>query len=57
MISNSSIDGPIQTYAFSHVFKELDGNFIPLAILIVWVICFVLYYRSLSKEAQQETNN
>ena len=57
MISNSSIDGPIQTYAFSHVFKVLDGNFIPLAILIVWVICFVLYYRSLSKEAQQETNN
>ena len=57
MISNSSIDGPIQTYAFSHVFKILDGDFIPLVILIVWVVCFVMYYRSLVKEAKQETNN
>lgn len=57
MISNSCIDGPIQTYAFSHVFKILDGEFIPLVILIVWVVCFVFYYRSLTKEAKQEANN
>lgn len=52
MISNSSIDGPVFTYAFSHVFKFLDGNFIPLAILLVWVICFVFYYRDLMRETK-----
>ncbi|MGL4694630.1 PTS galactitol transporter subunit IIC [Enterococcus larvae] len=59
MISNSSIDGPVFTYAFSHVFKFLEGNFIPLIILIVWVVSFVFYYRELMREAkaaqQEET--
>lgn len=52
MISNSSIDGPVFTYAFSHVFKFLEGNFIPLIILIVWVVSFVFYYRELIQEAK-----
>lgn len=52
MISNSSIDGPVFTYAFSHVFKFLEGNFIPLIILIVWIVSFVFYYRELMREAK-----
>lgn len=52
MISNSSIDGPVFTYAFSHVFKFLEGNFIPLIILIVWVVSFIFYYRDLMREAK-----
>lgn len=50
MISNSSIDGPIFTYAFSHFTKVTDGEFLPLVILIVWIACFVLYSRCLIKE-------
>ncbi|EOH93866.1 PTS galactitol transporter subunit IIC [Enterococcus pallens] len=54
MISNSSIDAPVFTYAFSHVFKFLEGNFIPAVILLVWVTCFVFYYRDLMKEAKAD---
>lgn len=54
MISCSSIDGPIQTYAFSHVMQFMDGNFIPLGILAVWVICFVFYSKSLIKEKKED---
>lgn len=52
MISNSSIDGPVFTYAFSHVFKFLEGNYIPALILVVWIVCFIFYYRDLQKEAK-----
>ena len=41
LISCSSIDGPIQTYAFSHVFKIMDGNFFPLVLCVIFVVCFV----------------
>ncbi|OUN25694.1 PTS transporter subunit IIC [Pseudoflavonifractor sp. An85] len=54
MISCSSIDGPIQTYAFSHVMQFMDGNFIPLGILVVWVVCFVFYAKSLIKEKKED---
>lgn len=50
MISNSSIDAPIFTYAFSHFLQALQGNFVPLIILVVWVACFVVYARALIKE-------
>ena len=50
LISNSSIDGPIFTYAFSQVFDIINGNFMPLIILAVWIICFVFYYRELTTE-------
>ena len=53
MISNSSIDGPVFTYAFSHVFKFLEGNYIPLIIFVAWVVSFVFYSRDLRKEATQ----
>lgn len=54
LISCSSIDGPIQTYAFSHVMQFMDGNFIPLGILVVWVVCFVFYSKSLIKEKKED---
>lgn len=50
LISNSSIDAPIFTYAISHFLMVKDGNFIPLIILIVWIVCFVLYSRELIHE-------
>ncbi|MGL5437455.1 MAG: PTS galactitol transporter subunit IIC [Lachnospiraceae bacterium] len=54
MISNSSIDGPIFTYAFSHAAKALQGDFLPLIILIIWIACFVLYSRSLIQEKKED---
>lgn len=50
LISNSSIDGPVFTYAFSHFMQVTSGNWVPLVILVVWVACFVFYARSLVKE-------
>lgn len=50
LISCSSIDGPIQTYAFSHVFKIMDGNFFPLVLCVIFVVCFVALYKYLGKE-------
>lgn len=57
MISNSNIDGPVFTYAFSHVFKVFQGNFIPLIILVVWVAGFMLYRRDLLNEAKLDEQN
>lgn len=54
MISNSSIDAPIFTYAFSHAAKVIQGDFIPLIILIAWLVCFVLYSRALIKEKKED---
>ncbi len=54
LISNSSIDGPVFTYAFSHFLKCMQGDFIPLIILIVWIVCFVFYSREMIKQAKTE---
>lgn len=54
VISNSSIDGPVFTYAISHVFKIIDGNPLPLVILIVWLAGYILYYRELTNEEKAE---
>ena len=51
MISNSSIDAPVFTYAISQVFDIINGNWIPLVVL--WGVCYVFYYRELKKENQQ----
>ena len=32
----------------------MDGNFIPLGILVVWVVCFVFYSKSLIKEKKED---
>ena len=50
MISNSSMDAPIFTYALCHFLQCLQGNFFPLIILVLWLACFVLYVRHLKKE-------
>ena len=57
MISNSSIDGPVFTYAFSHVFKVLQGDYIPLIVLVVWVVGFLLYRRDLLSEVKADEAN
>lgn len=54
IISNSSIDGPVFTYAISHMFKILDGNPVPLIIFVLWMAGFVMYYRELIAEAKAE---
>ncbi len=51
LISNSSIDGPIFTYAFSQAFDLINGNWIPVVILIIWIVCFVFYWKELKTEA------
>ncbi|MDD4370666.1 MAG: PTS galactitol transporter subunit IIC [Anaerostipes sp.] len=53
LISCSSIDGPIQTYAFSHLFKVMDGNFLPIALCVIFVVCFVALYKYLGKEERE----
>lgn len=55
MISNSNIDGPVFTYAFSHVFKVFQENFLPLIILILWLAGFMLYRRDLLNEAKLDS--
>lgn len=53
MISNSSIDGPIFTYGLSHFMQVLHGNWLPLGVLVVWILCFVFYSRSLIRERRE----
>lgn len=50
IISNSGMDAPVFTYSISHLFKFMEGNFIPLIIFILWLTGFILYYRELMKE-------
>ena len=54
LISNSLINGPVFTYSISHVFQFLQGNFIPLIILVVWFVCFISYYKALRKEEAED---
>lgn len=53
LISNSAIDGPIFTYAFSFLFKFLTGNFVPLFFAVFWVSGYIFYSRELRKETSQ----
>ncbi|ROC60477.1 PTS galactitol transporter subunit IIC [Klebsiella quasipneumoniae] len=55
LISNSSIDAPVFTYAFSHLFMFLQGNFIPLAMAAAWGLGFYFYSRELKSEELRET--
>ena len=50
LISNSLINGPVFAYAISHVFTALNGNYIPLVVLIFWFVGFIMYYRELKAE-------
>lgn len=53
LISNSSTDAPIFTYAFSHIPQVVQGNWIPLAIFIAWLVSFVIYSRALIRERKE----
>lgn len=54
LISNSSIDAPIFTYSFANIPQLLNGNWLPLAIFVVWLACFIVYSRSLIKERKAD---
>lgn len=51
LISNSSIDAPVFTYAFSFLFKFLEGNFIPLVFALWWGCGYFFYSRELRRES------
>lgn len=53
MISSSCVDGPVFTYAISQVFDLINGNYLPLIVLVVWSACAVFYYKELSKESKE----
>lgn len=57
LISNSLINGPVFTYAISHVFQALKGNYLPLVILVLWFAGFIMYYRELTAEAKADMEN
>lgn len=50
LISNSAIDGPVFTYAASQFLDFMNGNFIPLIVLIIWCAGFALFYHDVVKE-------
>lgn len=54
LISNSSIDAPIFTYAWSHLLQISQGNIWPLVIFVVWMVCFVFYSRALIRERKAD---
>jgi len=53
IISSSAIDGPVFTYAISHFFKLIEGDFFPLIIFILWALGFMMYYRDLIKDTKK----
>jgi len=55
IISNSAMDAPVFTFSISHAFMVLKGNPGPLVIFLVWFVGFIMYYKSLKKEAKAET--
>ena len=51
MISNSSIDGPWFTYAISQFLDCMNGNWIPLIMLIIWIAGYVYQRHDMKKIA------
>lgn len=49
LISNSSINAPVFTFG-TQLFSFLQGNFIPLVVMVVWGTCWFFYTRWLKKE-------
>lgn len=52
LISNSAIDAPVFTYAFSFLLQCLEGYFIPLILAVYWCFGYYGYTRELRKEQQ-----
>lgn len=57
LISNSSIEAPIFTYGLTQVFDIVNGNWIPLAVLVAWFVCFYLYRRELMTEKNRDASS
>ena len=53
LISNSCIDAPIFTYAFSFIWQCLQGYVLPLFLAIYWCVGYFFYARELRKESHQ----
>lgn len=51
LISNSSIDAPVFTYAFSFLIQGIQGYFIPLLLAVYWCVGYFFYAKDLKKEA------
>ncbi len=49
MISNSGMDAPMATYGLSEFLDCMNGNFVPLIALIVWLSGFVYTIRDMKK--------
>ena len=52
LISCSSIDGPVQTYSFATFLDFMNGNFLPLGVLVIWLAGYFYTYHDLKKEAK-----
>lgn len=52
LISCSSIDGPVQTYAFATFLDFMNGNFLPLGVLVIWLAGYFYTYHDLKKGAK-----
>lgn len=52
LISCSSIDGPVFTFAFAEFLDFMNGNFLPLIVLVIWVAGFFYTYMDLKKQAK-----
>ena len=52
LISCSSIDGPVQTYAFATFLDFLNGNFLPLGVLVIWIAGYFYTYHDLRKQSK-----
>lgn len=55
LISNSCIDAPIFTYAFSFLSQLMQGYFIPLLFAVYWCVGYCFYARELRQETKAET--
>lgn len=53
LISCSSIDGPVFTFAFAEFLDVINGNFLPLVVLIIWIAGFFYTYHDMKKEARE----
>ena len=54
MISNSSIDGPWFTYAISQFLDFLNGNWVSLIMLVVWVLGYFYQMHDMKKASKEK---
>ena len=52
LISCSSIDGPVQTYSFATFLDFMNGNFLPLGVLVIWIAGYFYTYHDLRKQSK-----